>query len=617
MLFLIGINLSMIAQSYVPLNVTGWNNGDLIANDYSSSSSTTSESFDNSGNVYYSTDYHSPSTAYPAYSGIPSSLTSTNGPVYNIGWVNSTLILEPNGGYGTLTFLNPGSFDHLSLLSASANSPSGNAILHVTVNFSDNIDPYTTTFTVHDWYSGLTNVAVTSGRVNRSGDVYEYTGGTPIQSPPAFKLFDEIIDLTGYTNRVVTSIYCWNEDANQRCGVFAVCGVTSADAPLAPVAGPFAPSDITGPTSFTAHWVAASDDPNPVNDHYVLDVSTDPNFASGFVTCNGHLLNNYNVDLVTSYALTGCLTPGVTYHYRVRGVNYNNLNYYTSPNSNVVDVPLPACANPTSGGVIATDQAHCGPYTTTPPTAFTSTADPTGYVGTLEYKWQYSIYDFTTWTDILSSNSSTYAPGLLTVTTKYKRLARVTCMSNWTESNTLTVTINTIPTAFNVTGGGSYCAGGTGVVVGLSGSALGVSYQLYNNDVPIGLPVTGTGALNFGLQTAAGTYTVVASNATTSCTNNMSGSATVIINPLPTPVISGPTSVAMGSMATYTTPLVSGHTYTWSVVFGTFVSCGPNCITVHWPWYCNIQDPGRVTVIETNTATGCVQTVTLLVTIIN
>src|SRR5206468_7796088 len=97
-----------------------------------------------------------------------------------------------------------------------------------------------------------------------------------------------------------------------------------------------------------------------------------------------------------------------------------------------------------------------------------------------------------------------------------------------------TVTVNPLPTAFTVTGGGSYCAGGAGVAVGLSGSQSGVSYQLKKDAVNTGSPVSGTGsALSFGNQTAAGTYTVEATNATTACRQAMSGSVAVSVNPVP------------------------------------------------------------------------------------
>src|SRR5690606_15370840 len=97
------------------------------------------------------------------------------------------------------------------------------------------------------------------------------------------------------------------------------------------------------------------------------------------------------------------------------------------------------------------------------------------------------------------------------------------------------VTINPLPTAFNVTGGGAYCSGGAGVAVGLSGSQTGVNYQLQLNGGNTGAPVAGTGAaISFGNQTAAGTYTVVATNTTTTCTATMTGNVVITINPLPT-----------------------------------------------------------------------------------
>jgi PKD repeat protein len=101
-------------------------------------------------------------------------------------------------------------------------------------------------------------------------------------------------------------------------------------------------------------------------------------------------------------------------------------------------------------------------------------------------------------------------------------------------SNSVTVTVNPLPALFSMTGGGEYCSGGTGVPVGLSGSETGILYQLLKNLSPVGGPLAGTGsALSFGNQPMAGNYTVSASNITTTCINNMAGSVTVTINPLP------------------------------------------------------------------------------------
>ena len=98
-----------------------------------------------------------------------------------------------------------------------------------------------------------------------------------------------------------------------------------------------------------------------------------------------------------------------------------------------------------------------------------------------------------------------------------------------------TVSVNPLPAVHNMTGGGAYCAGGTGVHIGLDGSDGGITYQLYNGASTAGSPLGGTGsALDFGLQTGAGPFTSIATNTVTGCTNNMAGSIAVTINPLPT-----------------------------------------------------------------------------------
>ena len=95
------------------------------------------------------------------------------------------------------------------------------------------------------------------------------------------------------------------------------------------------------------------------------------------------------------------------------------------------------------------------------------------------------------------------------------------------------ITVGAPPTVFNVTGGGNYC-GATGVEIYLSGSQTGVNYQLMLGASTVGGPLAGTnGQLDFGYHTVNGTYTVVATNAITTCTSNMTGSATITGGPNP------------------------------------------------------------------------------------
>ncbi len=99
---------------------------------------------------------------------------------------------------------------------------------------------------------------------------------------------------------------------------------------------------------------------------------------------------------------------------------------------------------------------------------------------------------------------------------------------------TTTITVDPAPTAYTVTGGGNYCSGGIGEDIGLANSQTGISYQLYDGSSVVGAAIAGAGSpLNFGFQTTAGTYFIQATNTTTGCTNDMSGTATININPLP------------------------------------------------------------------------------------
>ncbi len=125
----------------------------------------------------------------------------------------------------------------------------------------------------------------------------------------------------------------------------------------------------------------------------------------------------------------------------------------------------------------------------------------------------------------------------------------------------LRATVNSLPASFTVTGGGSYCAGGGGLHIGLSGSSLGVNYQLMLGASAVGSPLAGTGgSIDFGLLSPSGTYTVVATNATTGCTRTMIGSATITINPLPSPIV-GPTGYCIGGTGTLSSTPAGGS---WS-----------------------------------------------------
>lgn len=136
---------------------------------------------------------------------------------------------------------------------------------------------------------------------------------------------------------------------------------------------------------------------------------------------------------------------------------------------------------------------------------------------------------------------------------------------------TRSVTVHPLPPVHTVTGGGSYCFGGAGVHVGLDNSDLGVTYLLHTDTAATSTTGTGT-VLDFGLVTAGGVYSVIATDATTGCSNNMFGTATVTITPLTAPTVSVSTgmgdSVCEGTLITFTPiPFYGGTTptYEWRV----------------------------------------------------
>ncbi len=169
------------------------------------------------------------------------------------------------------------------------------------------------------------------------------------------------------------------------------------------------------------------------------------------------------------------------------------------------------------------------------------------------------------------------------------------------------VSINPLPAIYTITGGGSYCAGGAGVLVGLSGSVAGISYRLYKDGVPAGTAVAGTGsALSFGLQTAAGSYSVIATNTTTYCQSNMTGSVSVIVNPLPiTYSVVGGGHYCAGGTGVHIGLGVSNSGINYQLYNGLAPVGSPVSGVGGALDFGLITSPGSYTIVATNTLTGC------------
>lgn len=171
----------------------------------------------------------------------------------------------------------------------------------------------------------------------------------------------------------------------------------------------------------------------------------------------------------------------------------------------------------------------------------------------------------------------------------------------------VSVAVNSLPVAFTVTGGGSYCAGGSGVSVGLSGSETGVNYQLYNGSSAVGSAVAGTNApIDFGLQTASGSYSVVATNATTACIKNMTSTTTVVANAVPVVyTVIGGGNYCSGGTGVHVGLSGSGTGIRYQLYQGAALSGSPvNGLGSALDFGLRAA-AGTYTVVATDTVTGC------------
>ncbi|MFN5133930.1 MAG: gliding motility-associated C-terminal domain-containing protein [Chitinophagaceae bacterium] len=248
----------------------------------------------------------------------------------------------------------------------------------------------------------------------------------------------------------------------------------------------------------------------------------------------------YVADSTNSNAPTGeaylIIFPGYTSLFPGTG----EIGTSSDPVDNVLNSFLPAI----SPGSIGNDQSICAGLN---PNAFVSLSNGTSTSSAVSYQWESST-DNTNFSEINGATASTYTSGSLTVTTYFRRKA-TDINNNIAYSNTVTVTVNALPTTPTITAGGptTFCAGGS--VVLTSSSATGNTWS--------------TGATTQSITvTTSGTYTVAVTTA--GCTSATSAGTTVTVNPIPaTPTISagGSTTFCAGGSVVLTSSSASGNVW--------------------------------------------------------
>ncbi|NVO20472.1 MAG: T9SS type A sorting domain-containing protein [Bacteroidetes bacterium] len=210
---------------------------------------------------------------------------------------------------------------------------------------------------------------------------------------------------------------------------------------------------------------------------------------------------------------------------------------------------------------------NASPATTVPPGySCTYTATPVNGGPTPTYQWYVNNV-----ADYVNGFNSTYIYTPVNGDQlKCELYSSETCVTPAiATSNVITMTVMIIPppTAFAVTGGGSYCQGGSGAPVGLASSEANTQYTLYQGGSPIGSPVPGGNGtpITFGNQ-LAGTYTVSGTNL--GGTTAMLGSVTITETPnvpVSVTIAEDANSVCAGTTVVVTATPVNGGTptYVW------------------------------------------------------
>jgi hypothetical protein len=167
---------------------------------------------------------------------------------------------------------------------------------------------------------------------------------------------------------------------------------------------------------------------------------------------------------------------------------------------------------------------------------------------------------------VLAGTGGTLNFGLQTLAGIYNVIAtQVSTGCTEVMNGTVTISINPLPTAMNVTGGDSCCLGCTVIYLGLDSTEpnSNIRYELWLNGTmymnPLFPPKYGTGAaIEWGYMTQAGTYTILAVNEVTGCQRFMNGSAVAYFFPVREGNLTGTDTICAGESTDLTITFTAG-----------------------------------------------------------
>ena len=166
--------------------------------------------------------------------------------------------------------------------------------------------------------------------------------------------------------------------------------------------------------------------------------------------------------------------------------------------------------------------------------------------------------------------------------------------------NTVSWNVNPLPTP-SVSGPATACSGSAGHVY----TTVLVTGNVYLWTVTGGNITFGQGTNQITVTWGAGTSgTVEVAEFIQATTCSAINSMAVTIVPLPAPTVAGPVTAVVNTSAVYSTTIVPGYAYSWSVTGGVIQGPGNlSSVTVLWG---NTPGTGTVTVTELNITSGCI-----------
>jgi hypothetical protein len=272
----------------------------------------------------------------------------------------------------------------------------------------------------------------------------------------------------------------------------------------------------------------------------------------------------------------------------------------------VTDASNTSCSNSASGSATVTVNPLPSAVISGTTAVCQNTSQPaitfTGSNATVPYTFTYSINGGTAQTvstisgNTVTVNVPTNAAGIFSYSLiSVKETSSTACLAS--ASGTATITVNPLPSA-TISGNTSVCQNSASPVITFSGTGGSAPYTFIyrvnggsdqsatttsGNSVTVSVPTSTPG-------TFAYTLVSVRDGSSTTCLNSASGTATVVVNPLPLASISGNTAVCQNTTAPLITFAGTGgaapYTFTYRINGGanqTITTTSGNTVTVAAP----------------------------------